>query len=122
MLALAGTVLVIAALLGGVQGTLAAPTSTEALPDWQNPKLTGLNNEPLHATMVICPDADVARSIEFADNRERVKSPFYRSLNGDWKYHYSKTVNDRVPGFWEPGFDDASWSTIPVPSNVEKHG
>ena len=91
-------------------------------PDWQNPALTGVNNEPAHATMVICPDADTARGIKYAANSERVKSPFYRSLNGDWKYRYSKTVNDRIPEFWAPEFDDSSWHRIPVPANVEKHG
>ncbi len=117
-----GRVLGFARVLGAVGGLFAAPASIQALPDWQNPKFTGLNNEPPHATMIICPDANIARSIECADNANRVKSPFYRSLNGDWKYHYSKTINDRVAGFWEPAFDDASWNTIPVPSNVEKHG
>jgi len=59
------------------------------LKDWQNPQLTGLNNLAPHATMVICPDAKTAGEIGPASNAERVKSPFYRSLNGDWKYHYS---------------------------------
>ncbi len=92
------------------------------LPDWENPQLIGVNNEPPHATMVVCPDADTARNIGLASNPERVKSPFYRSLNGDWKYHYSKNQTERVPDFWKPDFDDAAWTTIPVPANVEIHG
>ena len=51
-----------------------------------------------------------------------MKSPFYRSLNGEWKYHYAQNQLSRVPDFWKPEFDDAKWSTIPVPANVEKHG
>jgi beta-galactosidase len=90
--------------------------------DWENPQLTGLNNEPPHATMVICPDAKTARSIGVVQNSERVKSPFYRSLNGDWKYHYSSNQLARVPDFWLPGFDDSRWGTIPVPANVEIEG
>jgi len=31
--------------------------------DWENPQLTGLNNERPHATMVVCPDAATARGI-----------------------------------------------------------
>jgi len=90
--------------------------------DWQNPRLTGLNNQPMHATMIICPDAKTARTIGVAANSERVKSPFYRSLNGDWKYHYSSNQLARVPDFWKPEFDDSSWAKIPVPANVEIHG
>ncbi len=93
-----------------------------ALEDWQNPELTGVNNEPPHATLIVCPDAATARRIGPADNRERVKSPFYRSLNGDWKYHYAPNLQARVQGFWKPDFNDRAWSTIPVPSNVEMQG
>ncbi|MCS7337519.1 MAG: DUF4981 domain-containing protein [Verrucomicrobiae bacterium] len=92
------------------------------LPDWQNPRLTGINNLAPRATMVICPDAATALKIEFTANSERVKSPFYRSLNGTWKYFYASNHLARVPEFWKPDFDDTGWTTIPVPSNVEMHG
>ncbi len=94
----------------------------QAAPDWENPQLTGLNNEAPHATMVICPDAKTALTIGVAQNSERVNSPFYRSLNGEWKYHYSANQLARVPDFWLPNFDDSQWSTIPVPANVEIEG
>ena len=90
--------------------------------DWQNPQLTGVNNLAPHATMVICPDANTALKIGPVENVERVKSPFYRSLNGDWKYHYASNHLARVPDFWLPGFDDSKWGMIPVPANVELHG
>lgn len=95
---------------------------SESLKDWQNPRLTGINNLSPHATMVICPDAKTALKIGPVSNAERVKSPFYRSLNGQWKYHYSKNHSARVPDFWQPGFNDRTWTTIPVPANVEMRG
>ncbi|MBP8303204.1 MAG: beta-galactosidase, partial [Phycisphaerae bacterium] len=90
--------------------------------DWENPRLTGIGNEQPHATFVICPDVKTARSIGMATDRERVKSRFYRSLNGPWRYHYSRNHADRVPEFWMPGLDDSKWAILPVPSNVEMHG
>ena len=72
--------------------------------------------------MVVCPDAKTALAIGPVSNAERVKSPFYRSLNGDWKYYYASNHSARVPDFWKPGFNDKQWATIPVPSNVEMHG
>lgn len=99
-------------------GVLAA----EPVADWQNPRLTGINNEPAHATMIICPDARTARRIGVVSNAERVRSSFYRSLNGQWKYRYGSNLLDRLPDFWKPEFDDSSWAEIPVPSNVEMHG
>ena len=96
--------------------------SAADLKNWENPQLTGVNNLAPHATMVICPDAKTALKIGPASNAERVKSPFYRSLNGDWKYHYASNHLARVADFWRPDFDDAGWGTIPVPGNVEIYG
>lgn len=101
---------------------LALAQEQTELPDWQNPRLTGINNLAPHATMVVCPDADTALKIEFTANSERVKSPFYRSLNGAWKYFYGSNHLARVPDFWKPDFDDSAWATIQVPANVELHG
>src|SRR5689334_11812785 len=70
---------------------------TQELREWENPRLTGLSNQTPHATMVICPDAATARKIQFVANSERVKSSFYHSLNGTWKYHYSSNQLARVP-------------------------
>jgi hypothetical protein len=69
------------------------------LADWENPRLTGQNNQPPHATMVICPDAKTARQIGAVSNAERVKSPSYRSLKGAWKYHFPTTPPARAPDF-----------------------
>ena len=102
--------------------SVAGPGPAGALEDWQNPQLTGRNNLAPHATMVICPDARTARQIGPVSNAERVKSPFYRSLNGQWKYHYGQNHRARVPDFWKPGFCDQAWPTIPVPANVELEG
>ena len=90
--------------------------------DWENPQLLGIDRLAPHASMVSFPDAAKARSIQWIDNTQRCKSPCYRSLNGSWKYHYSKTPAQRVPGFFQPEFSDADWATIPVPANVEIEG
>ncbi len=103
-------------------GALSCLASPQDPQEWENPRLTGISNQPPHATMVVCPDTKTALSVKFAVNAERVKSPFYRSLNGDWKYHYAATPAARLPEFWKPDFDDSAWPAIPVPSNVELSG
>ena len=94
----------------------------EQLPEWESPRLTGVNNQPPHASMVICPDTFTAKRIQFVANSERAKSTFYRSLNGDWKYYYGSNQLARIPDFWKTDYNDRSWETIPVPSNVELSG
>jgi beta-galactosidase len=90
--------------------------------DWQNPKALHQNTEKPHATMIACPSKEIARTIRYAFGADREKSPFYKSLNGQWKYHFSKTQLDRVAGFEALAFDDSTWTTIPVPANVEIEG
>ena len=92
------------------------------LNDWENPKLTGGNNMPPHAAMIVCPDAKTAHRIQFVANNERVKSPFYQSLNGKWKFYYATNQLGRIPDFALPEFNDRDWSLIEVPSNVELFG
>ena len=90
--------------------------------DWENPKLTGIANEPPHASLVVCPDEAVAKTIEYAGNVQRAKSPFYRSLNGEWKYWYASNQTQRLPDFASPQLKDATWNPMRVPSNVELQG
>ncbi len=97
-------------------------SSAQEIKDWQNPRLTGLNNQPPHASMVICPDLRTAREIRYHANSERIKSPYYRSLNGRWKYHYAANHDGRVSDFWRPSFDDSHWDEVAVPANVERQG
>ena len=90
--------------------------------DWQNQKLLSAGTEPMHATLVACPDEATAKSIHVVSNGERVKSPWYLSLNGTWKYFYAQNPLSRVPDFYKTDFNDAAWTTIPVPSNAEVEG
>lgn len=76
-----------ATLVAGLYTSPPASASPQAASarDWENPQLLGIHRLPPHATMVICPDARTACSIAWADNANRVKSPWYRALNGAWK-------------------------------------
>jgi len=85
-------------------------------PEWENPALLHEGTEPAAATMVVFPDAKLALQMD------RSKSPFVKSLDGPWKFHWVPKPSERPQGFWEPGFDDKKWKTIPVPSNVEIEG
>jgi beta-galactosidase len=90
--------------------------------DWQDQKLLGAGTEPMHASLVACPDEKIAQTIQNMSDSERAKSPWYRSLNGTWKYCYSRNPLSRVPDFYKTDFNDAAWTTIPVPANVEVEG
>ncbi len=84
--------------------------------NWDNLNVIQVNTERPHATMMTYPDK--ASAIK----GERDNSPWFKSLNGGWKFHWSKNPAERIERFYEPDFDDSAWKKIPVPSNWQVHG
>ncbi len=84
--------------------------------DWENPDVTGINKEPAHCTLI--PYSD----IETALKADRKESPFYKSLNGNWKFNWVEIPADRPLDFYKPEYDVSNWKLIPVPSNWQMHG
>ncbi len=71
--------------------------------DWENPKLTGINNLPPRSSAVV---------------------PFYNGnadqcvmLNGMWKFDLVQNPESRIKNFAAVDFDDSKWLNMPVPSN-----
>jgi beta-galactosidase len=89
---------------------------TADLPDWENEQVVGINKLDPHVPVHVFADAAAARTLDHA------KKPYYRLLNGQWKFKWSPNPEARPVSFYEPSFDDAAWDTIPVPSNIETQG
>ena len=87
-----------------------------AQPEWNNRAVLHLNREAPHAAMMIYPSETLARGMDPA------ASPWFRSLNGPWQFHWVERPADRAADFFRPDFDASSWATIPVPSNWEVEG
>lgn len=49
-------------------------------------------------------------------------SPFYRSLNGTWKFRIFENPDACTKGFYKNGFDLTGWDDIRVPGNIELQG
>lgn len=99
-------------LLVGAMGTHAAER-------WENESIFRINKEAPHATRMAFPTAEEALG------KTRMESPWCMLLNGDWKFHWSPTIEaheSAASTFYTPDFDDSDWDTIPVPSNVELQG
>lgn len=85
-------------------------------PEIENEQTLNINKELPHSTLV--PYATLAQAL--AANRET--SPFARSLNGDWRFHWVPRPEQRPVDFYKPTYDASGWKTIPVPSCWEMHG
>ena len=84
--------------------------------EWENPRIVGRNREAPHCTYI--PYAD----IETALKNDKNQSPYYKFLNGIWKFNWVKKPADRPIDFYKDNYDVSHWNDIPVPSNWELEG
>ena len=84
--------------------------------DWENQAVSEINREAPHASLMpFDTDAKVPAN-DFS------ASPFYKSLNGRWKFSLVTKPADRPASFYQKKFDDSNWKLIDVPSNWELKG
>jgi beta-galactosidase len=97
--------------LCGVSGTLQAQT-----PEWENPEIFGINKEPARASALPYASEQQAIANVYA------ASPYYRSLDGVWKFNWHKKPADKPEGFYKADYDVSGWGAIQVPGNWELQG
>ena len=83
-----------------------AQTSTPH--DWENPHVLGINTLPYHATLQL--------PSKWKDCKEIV------SLDGQWKFHWSKDPDSRPADFYREDFDVSQWDKIKVPGCWQLQG
>ncbi|MGW7263021.1 glycoside hydrolase family 2 TIM barrel-domain containing protein [Streptomyces sp. NPDC054842] len=100
------------------KGAFAATAAARAgEPEWDaRPGVFQIGREAARARLVPYASAADALRGRFTE------SPYHRSLNGTWRFHWSRNPDRRPVGFEAPGFDDSGWDHIPVPSNWEIEG
>ena len=103
-----------------LSATMVAALSAVAAPQqrerWLDPQVTRINTETSRSTFF----AYEAR--EKAQKADKTQSDRYMSMEGEWKFLFVKDHNLAPKGFEAPGYDDASWTTFPVPGLFEING
>lgn len=102
---------------GYLFGQAAAPTGNE----WQAPGELGYNKLPARALFSSFSSVDEARKVlpEYAKD--------YLSLDGEWRFHFSKNPDERPKDFFTRGYDDSRWDRLQVPvswnmAGIQKDG
>ena len=85
-------------------------------PEVESLQALNVNKEPAHATLM--PYASLSQAVA----GKRAESPFARSLNGNWSFHWVPRPEQRPVDFYKPEFDVSGWKTIPVPSCWQMQG
>ena len=83
-------------------------TALAQVKDWENPAVLGINKLPYHATLQL-PSKE-------KDCKEIV------SLDGQWKFYWSKDPDARPADFYKEDFDVSAWDEITVPGNWQLQG
>ncbi|MCJ8012666.1 NPCBM/NEW2 domain-containing protein [Paenibacillus sp. KQZ6P-2] len=101
---------------------LAAPAN--GYPEWNNnPSIFQINREPAHASFI--PYGDEASALKGADMISAMlehPSPYYRSLNGQWKFNFAKNPDSRPVDFYKDTYDTSGWNEIKVPGEWQLQG
>ncbi len=87
-----------------------------SIPDWENPKVFGINKEKTRATFMPYQSKEAAIKNNYED------SNWYLSLNGTWKFNWVYKPADRPTDFYTEGYDVSDWDKMPVPGNWELNG
>lgn len=89
-----------------------APTGAE----WQQEQNLSLHKEPSRASFASFPDLESAKKLRRED------SPWFRTLDGNWKFSWVGNPHERAKDFHKPEFDVSSWKDLKVPSNWQLEG
>jgi beta-galactosidase len=90
---------------------------TEKQPrDWENPGMIKQNREDPHCSLISY--SDEGSVLE----DDKSASPNYISLDGIWKFHLTKSPDQRPYWFFKNDYDTRAWDNIEVPSNWEMKG
>ncbi|MDE7443343.1 MAG: beta-galactosidase, partial [Muribaculaceae bacterium] len=87
-----------------------------SLPYWQDVQVVSVNKEAPRTSFMTYDDRADALTGKFEN------SPYYKSLNGTWKFLYSDSYRTLPAGVTDAGVDVSSWSDIKVPGNWEMQG
>lgn len=91
--------------------------------DWQNETVFQINKLPGHTTFIPYPDTKSLQSDEYFGKPWLLPtSPMYQSLNGSWKFSWSKQPDERPEHFYRTNYNDSKWGSILVPSCWEMLG
>ncbi len=84
--------------------------------DWENQTLTSINKQPYRTYTVPFDRKEDALIGEVG------LSPFYKLLNGAWKFAYFTAPTEVPEDFFQEDFDCDEWDDIMVPSNWQMKG
>ena len=88
--------------------SLMTSTARAQIHDWENPQVVGINKRLYHASLTL--------------PSERSQHPEWMSLDGRWRFLWSRNPEERPTDFFQMDYDVSSWSEINVPGTWQMQG
>ncbi len=95
---------------------LCSQTAMAQTPRWLDPQVNRVNTEKARSTFF------AYESQALAQKGLKERSGRFLSMEGEWKFQFSKDHNLAPKGFQAPGYDDSLWEDFPVPGIFEMNG
>ena len=83
---------------------------------WETPELVAINRLPMRPSIWPAPSREVAVRAPHDSN------PWFRSLNGNWRFAVAADPDAAPVGFESADFDDTTWAQIAVPGLFTMQG
>ncbi|MCL2014564.1 MAG: DUF4981 domain-containing protein [Oscillospiraceae bacterium] len=87
--------------------------------EWQNQKILHQNREKPRAYFIPYGSEEQALS---ANVQTRINSPYFKLLNGNWKFAYFEDVHEVPCGFSGKDYDVSGWDNLQVPASWQMFG
>lgn len=84
--------------------------------DWDN--LAVLERNRAESRAYFIPFSDIEGALSY----DRGSSPWFKSLNGNWKFHYAQGPDWAPEAFFEESYDVSGWDEIQVPGHWQLKG
>lgn len=91
-------------------------------PVWNDPSVNQINRKPDVSDYFAYESFDMAKTDVSPVVNAKANSARYMSLEGTWKFNWVENADERPGNFYTTGYDDSSWSSMPVPGMWELNG
>lgn len=99
---------------------VALTASAQAKPEWQDQNAFRAGQVDIHTLVV--PYANGTGALANIRDQRFEKSPWYKSLNGQWDFTHTVNPANRPADFYKPEYSTKDWKKIQVPGNWELQG
>ncbi|MBQ8968948.1 MAG: DUF4981 domain-containing protein [Bacteroidaceae bacterium] len=96
--------------------SVSAASKSGAKPEWLDPSVNRVGTEQPRASFFAFETRDRAKQ------GDKSTSARYLSMEGQWRFKFVTSHQDAPKGFYQEGYDDASWELFPVPGLFELNG